>query len=84
MSDGIVKEKKEISATQELYGCEIDELPIDIPYEIEKHKGQIIKGKALSEKLYDKASILRKRIVKVNDAVNWNQLMLDSLERVKQ
>lgn len=83
MSDGIVKEKKEISSTQELYGCEISELPIDIPYEIEKHKAQIKKGKELSERLGDRSSVIRRRIVKVNDSVNWNQLMLDNLLKEK-
>jgi hypothetical protein len=83
MSDGIVVEKKEISDTQYLYGCEIGDLPIDVPYEITKHKAQIIKGKALSDKLYDRATTIRNRIVKVNDAVNWNQLMLDKLEKGK-
>ena len=83
MGDGIVVEKKEISDTQYLYGCEIDELPIDVPYEIAKHKAQIIKGKELAEKLYDRATVIRRRIVKVNDSVNWNQLMLDKLEKGK-
>lgn len=83
MSDGIVREKVTISATNELYGCEISDLPIDIPYEIAKHKEQIRKGKALSEKLYDRAAVLGRRLVKVNQAVNWNQLMLDNLEKVK-
>jgi len=83
MSDGIVVEKKEISATQYLYGCEIDELHIDLDYEIHKHQDQIIRGKRLSEKLYDRATAIRRRIVKVNEAVNWNQLMLDNLVKSK-
>lgn len=83
MSDGIVNEKKEISSTQYLYGCEIKELPIDVPYEIEKHKAQIVKGKALAERLGDRASEIRRRIMKVNESVNWNQLMLDNLLKGK-
>jgi hypothetical protein len=83
VSDGIVVEKKEISDTQYLYGCEIDGLPIDVAYEIAKHRAQILKGKALSDKLYDRATTIRNRIIKVNDAVNWNQLMLDNLKRGK-
>ena len=83
MSDGIVQEKREISATQELYGCDIDALPIDIDYEIIKHKAQIAKAKALSEKLYDRAAVLRNRSIKVNAAISWNQLMLDNLMKAK-
>jgi hypothetical protein len=81
MGDGIVKEKTSISSTMELYGCEVDELGIDIEYEIAKHTRQIAKAKVLSEKLYDRAATIRRRMVKVNDAINWNQLMLDDLKR---
>jgi len=83
MSEPIVKEKNQISDTQYLYGCNIDELDIDIDYEIRKHEKQIAKAKALSDKLYDRAATIRRRMIKVNDAVNWNQLMLDNLKKEK-
>jgi len=81
MNDGIVVEKNHISSTKDLYDCELKELPIDREYEIKKHEEQIIKAKALSEKLYDKGRVIRNRTIRVNNAINWNQLMLDNLRR---
>jgi len=83
MSDGIVREKTQISDSEYLYGCDRGELEIDVEYEIAKHTRQIAKAKVLSEKLYDRATTIRRRIIKVNDAINWNQLMLDDLKRGK-
>ena len=81
MNDGIVVEKNHISSTKDLYDCELGELPIDREYEIKKHEEQIIKAKALSEKLYDKGRVIRNRMIRVNNAINWNQLMLDNLKK---
>lgn len=84
MGDGIVNEKNRISDTKYLYGVDIDELPINPAYEIAKHKEQIAKGKELVDKLYDRASRMRRRIVEVNEAIRWNELMIERLNREKK
>lgn len=83
MSDGIVREKSAISSTAYLYGCEVDELPVSREDRIAMHEEQENRAKVLADKIYDRISTLRSRLIKVHEAQNWNRLMADDLKRGK-
>lgn len=81
--DCIVVEKKSISSFRELYGCEVEETPVSREDRIAMHEDQLKKALRVHEKLNDRSSDIRRRIVKVNDAINWNRLMLEDLNKGK-
>jgi len=81
MNDGIVKEKTSISSTMELYGCNVEDLPISREDRIAMHEVQADRAKQIAEKLYDRISTLRSRLIKVHEAHNWNRLMADDLKK---
>lgn len=81
MSDGIVREKKKISSFKELYGCDVEDTPVSREDRIAMHEDQLSKALRVHEKLDDRSRDIRRRIVKVNDAINWNRLMLEDLKR---
>lgn len=81
MGDGIVREKKHISSYKELYGCEVEETPVSREDRIAMHEDQLKKALRVHEKLDDRSRDIRRRIVKVNAAINWNRLMLEDLKK---
>lgn len=83
MNDGIVREKTAVSDTAYLYGCEVDDLPVSREDRIAMHEAQADRAAMLAERLHDRISVLRKRVTKVNDAMNWNRMMADNLKKGK-
>lgn len=81
--DGIVREKTQISGTAYLYGCEIGDLPVSRDDRIKMHEAQLACALQLHDELDDLSREIRRRIIKVNDAINWNRLMLEDLQKGK-
>lgn len=81
VGDGIVREKKYISSYKELYGCDVEDTPVSREVRIQMHEDQLAKALRVHEKLDDRSRDIRRKIVKVNDAINWNRLMLEDLKR---